>query len=265
MKLYKIYYLFVIIYNENTNFELKRGICMKVTILGTGSIYSKSNCASLIIDNSILIDLGPGVVKQLLKQNYDLQNIDTILITHLHSDHILDFPSFIVNIEVLGIKHKINIYSPTGAKDKLLNLLNLMYGDYFNDFISKYLNFINIVDNQSFIINNSAFKTKEVLHTGIESYGFIVDSKLGITGDTSLCNGVKEIFNNTETIICDCSLLTGDIYHMGIDNIIELLKDRKEKRVLLTHFRDSTKKIVQNMNLNSVFIVEDGYTFILEE
>lgn len=238
---------------------------MEVTILGTGSIYSKSNCASLIIDNNILIDLGPGVVKQLLKQDYDLKNIDTILITHLHPDHILDFPTFIVNVEVLGIKHKINIYSPKGSKGKLLSLLSLMYGNYFNDFVNKYLNFIDIIDNKSFIVNKYVFKTKKVIHTGIDSYGFIVDSKLGITGDTSLCDGVKEIFSESKVLICDCSLINGDIYHMGIDSIIELLKNNKEKIVILTHFRDSTKEFVQNINLDNVSIVEDGYKFILEE
>ena len=46
---------------------------MKVKILGTGSIYSKSNCASLIIENNILIDIGPGTIKQLIKENYDLK------------------------------------------------------------------------------------------------------------------------------------------------------------------------------------------------
>ena len=238
---------------------------MEATILGTGSIYSKSNCASLIIDNNILIDLGPGVVKQLLKQDYNLKSIDTILITHLHSDHILDFPTLIVNIEGLGIKHKINIYSPSGTKDKFLNLLSLTYGNYFNDFANKYLNFIDIIDNKSFITNEYVFKAKKVIHTGIDSYGFIVNSKLGITGDSSLCDGVKEIFSESRTLICDCSLIKGDIYHMGIDNIIELLKNHQEKKVILTHLRDSTKEFVQNMNLDNVSIVEDGYKFILEE
>ncbi len=238
---------------------------MEITILGTGSIYSKSNCASLIIDNNILIDLGPGVVKQLLKQDYNLKNINTILITHLHSDHILDFPTFIVNVEVLGIKHKINIYSPKGTKDKFLNLVSLLYGNYFNDFINKYLNFIDIIDNKSFIVNKYVFKTKKVIHTGIDSYGFIVDSKLGITGDASLCDGVKEIFSESKVLICDCSLINGDIYHMGIDNIIKLLKNNKEKIVILTHFRDLTKEFIQNINLNNVSIVEDGYKFMLEE
>ena len=99
---------------------------MKVKILGTGSIYSKSNCASLIIENNILIDIGPGTIKQLIKENYDLKEIDTILLTHLHSDHILDFPTFIVNIEVLGIKHKIDIYAPKTTKEKLLTFIRLM-------------------------------------------------------------------------------------------------------------------------------------------
>ncbi len=237
---------------------------MEATILGTGSVYSKQNCASLIIDNNILVDIGPCVVKQLLKQNYDLRNIDTILIAHLHSDHILDFPTFIVNIEVLGINHKINIYAPKGTKDKFWNLLNLMYGDCFNDFVNSYLNFIDICDNKTFNVNNHVIIVKEVVHIGIESYGFIIDSKLGITGDASLCDGVKEIFRESEILICDCSLIKGDMYHMGIDNIIELLKNTKGKKAILTHFRDSTKEYVKNMNLDNVFIVEDGYKFDME-
>lgn len=236
---------------------------MEITMLGTGSIYSKSNCASLIIDNHILIDLGPGVVKELLKQEINLQNIDTIFITHLHSDHILDFPIFIVNLEVLGINHNITIYAPKGTKDKLLTLLNLMYGEYFNGFINQYLEFIDITDDKSFNINHHSIKCKEVIHTGIESYGFIIDSKLGITGDSSLCDGVKQIFNETQIIISDCSCINGDIYHMGIDNILEL-SENKKKKVILTHFRDSTKKYVKTLDLDHIHIVEDGYKFKME-
>lgn len=236
---------------------------MEITILGTGSIYSKSNCASLIIDDHILMDLGPGVVKQLLKQNVNLKSIDTILITHLHSDHILDFPTFIVNIEELDFNHKLNIYSPRGTKDKLLALLNLMYGGYFNEFVNKYLSFIDLFDNQSFIVDKHIIEVKKVVHTGIESYGFIVDSKLGITGDSSLCDGVEKIFSKSKMIICDCSFVKGNEYHMGIDNVLELLKKYKERKVILMHFRDKTKEYVQTLKLDHGCIVEDGYKFVL--
>lgn len=241
------------------------GGTMKVKILGTGSIYSKSNCASLIIDKNILMDIGPGTIKQLLKENYDLKKIDTILLTHLHSDHILDFPTFIVNIEVLGLNHKINIYSPKGAKEKLLSLVKLMYGNYFDNFIHKYLNFIEIFDEFEFKIENHIIKVKEVIHTGIEAYGFIIDSKLGISGDSSLCDNIKYILGNCNIMICDCSQENGDIYHMGIDDIKEIISQHKSLKIIPTHFRDNTKKILKRLNLNNVYIVEDGYEFEVED
>lgn len=237
---------------------------MEVTLLGTGSIYSKSNCASLIIDNNILVDLGPGTIKQLLKQNYNLKNIDSILITHLHSDHILDFPTLIVNLEALKINHKINIYSPKETKTKLFSLLNIMYGNYFDNFIKKNLNFINIFDNKIFNIKGHIVECISVVHTGIESYGFIIDSKLGISGDSSLCNGIKKIYNNSKILICDCSLIKGNIYHIGIDNIQKLLKLDYNKKIILTHLREDTKKCILNMSLSNVLIVEDGYKFSME-
>lgn len=44
---------------------------MKVRLLGTGAIYSKYNCASELIDDKILVDVGNGVLKELRKINYD--------------------------------------------------------------------------------------------------------------------------------------------------------------------------------------------------
>ncbi len=237
---------------------------MKVTMLGTGSIYSKSNCASIIIDNSLLIDLGPGVVKQLIKQDYDLTKIESILITHLHSDHILDFPTYIVNVETLELNHKVSIYCPSGTKEKFLSILAILYGDYFDDFISEYFNFIDISNNKLFIINNYQIKVKQVLHTGIESYGFLINSRLGVTGDSALCDSINQIYNESKVLICDCSLITGDKYHMGIDDIKRLLKIDNKKKIILTHFRDSTKNYVKKMDLSNVLIVEDGYSFSLE-
>lgn len=237
---------------------------MKTTMLGTGSIYSKSNCASLIIDNNILIDIGPGTIKQLFKENYDLKQIDTILLTHLHSDHILDFPTFIVNIEVLGINHKIDIYSPKGTKEKLLMLTRLMYEDYFDEFINKYLNFIEIYDNFEIKNKHHNIKVKEVFHKGIEAYGFIIDSKLGITGDSSLCDSIMYISNNSSIMICDCSQKIGDEYHMGIDNVKKLLGQNKNLKIIPTHYRDSTKEQLIKMNLENILIVDDGYKFEIE-
>lgn len=68
---------------------------MKITLIGTGSMYTKYNSASTLINDDLLVDLPNGTTKQLLKQGFDLTKIKTILITHFHGDHTADIPFFI--------------------------------------------------------------------------------------------------------------------------------------------------------------------------
>ncbi|MDE6141258.1 MAG: MBL fold metallo-hydrolase [Bacilli bacterium] len=237
---------------------------MKVTVLGTGSIYSKSNSSSLLLDENILVGVGPSVVKYLIRNKYDLLKIDNIILTHLHSDHILDFPTFIVNVDELGLSHKINVYAPKDAKRKILDLLNILYGDWFDKFIDSYFNFIEIFDNFNFRIDDYEFKVKEVKHLGIVSYGFIINNGLGISGDTAMCDGVREIIKHSKVIVTDCSFVKGNDYHMGIDDIKILIDDYPNRNLVLTHFRDQTRDILMKQDLKDVLIVDDGYNLEVE-
>ena len=55
---------------------------MKIRFVGTGSISSLSNSASLLINDSILIDCGNGIHKALLRQNVDIKKIKYVFITN---------------------------------------------------------------------------------------------------------------------------------------------------------------------------------------
>ena len=69
---------------------------MKITILGTGCIWTKRACASYLIDDDIIIDPGSGTLKQLFKSSNTLlhhekiEKLKLILITHYHIDHYFD-------------------------------------------------------------------------------------------------------------------------------------------------------------------------------
>ena len=65
---------------------------MKLQIIGSGAIITKNASASTLIDGKILVDCGAGTFKQLLRSGCKVEEIDTILITHLHSDHFMDIP-----------------------------------------------------------------------------------------------------------------------------------------------------------------------------
>ena len=69
---------------------------MKVLILGSGS---KGNSTLLITDTKkILIDVGfsyPKIKMSLEKYNYKPSDVDFILLTHEHKDHINGLSSFV--------------------------------------------------------------------------------------------------------------------------------------------------------------------------
>jgi ribonuclease Z len=72
---------------------------VELHLIGTGTPTPLTHRAGsgylLAIDEErILIDCGPGIVRRLLQKGEDLTQIDTLLLTHLHYDHCVDFSYF---------------------------------------------------------------------------------------------------------------------------------------------------------------------------
>ena len=233
---------------------------MKVRLLGTGAIYSKYNCASELIDDKILVD----VLKELRKINYDLKELKIIIITHLHVDHYADLPALILNLEVEENLEPIYIVGPKELKENLIKLCHIYYQDFFDKFIKEKIKFIEILPETKAIdvLNDYDIKVYQVNHCNIESYGYIINQKLGITGDTCLCKKVLNIFENSEIVITDISMIKGTKYHMGIDDI-EIIRKTYKNKIIATHLRDDTREELKKKCLKDVIIKEDGVEMII--
>ena len=89
---------------------------MKLTLLGTGcpSVHAKRyGPANLIFNNNtkILIDCGSGVTQRLIQKGIKGSEINCLLLTHLHSDHVCDFYQLIISSWHQYRKTKWKIYS----------------------------------------------------------------------------------------------------------------------------------------------------------
>lgn len=92
-----------------------------VTILGTGSAIPtvKRGTTSHFVNcqqRHILIDCGEGTQLQMRKFKLKFQQIDIILISHLHGDHVFGLPGLLSTMQLLGREHKLIIYGPVGIK-----------------------------------------------------------------------------------------------------------------------------------------------------
>ena len=80
----------------------------------------RANPANLLVINGkkFVVDAGYGVSVQMVKAGYRLQDLDYVFITHMHSDHTLEYGNLFYNAWVTGgLKKPVQVYGPTGMKN----------------------------------------------------------------------------------------------------------------------------------------------------
>lgn len=236
---------------------------MKIQFIGTASIQDMPNSASILINDHILFDVPNGNLKAMIRQKIDILKIDTIIISHTHADHCFDVPFILWYRKKFGKDSSevpIKIITDEITKKTIETLINL---SHFNpareakkEFIDcKSLTNIKLFDNIDII--NVPMK-----HIGIEhANGYIIKDKntsIGLTGDTSFCEGVRKLANNIDILISDMTLEIGDDSHMGINNILSLVKEYPKLKIIPIHMHDGTREQAKKLNIENLTILDDG-------
>src|SRR5262245_12857941 len=95
---------------------------MRVVMLGTGAALAdpdRNHTAILIsaAGRHHLVDCGHGATRQLMRAGIDPITIDTLLLTHLHMDHIVDVPFLLLSSWIFGKQTATTVLGPSGTAD----------------------------------------------------------------------------------------------------------------------------------------------------
>ena len=97
---------------------------MELTVLGSGTMRSlpERNPPGYLLssqDKHLLLDVGPGVIRQLCVLSSDLLSINLILITHFHLDHCSDLLALLMARYLMqaDINRSLTIIGPVGLKN----------------------------------------------------------------------------------------------------------------------------------------------------
>ena len=249
---------------------------MKVNIVGSGSIGSSFMSASLIIDDHILVDAPNGIIKYLKHLDYNILKIDTIIITHLHGDHFLDIPFFMLEKYFQKATNMTKIICPKGTMDKTKALFDLTFPEEWNK-VSKLscVEFIEFEEMNEEKITDELYVTAKLVEHGDlkPAYGYIVNMQgksVGFSGDSRLCNSIFDIVERSEISILDMSVTDKKTdAHMGLYDIKEICEKYKDKKIILYCCRISMekrpllairilKKVCENDKNVVMFVVGDG-------
>ena len=242
---------------------------MKLTLLGTGcpSVdFKRCGSSNLISTKStkILVDCGSGVTQRLNQSKNSSANIDALLLTHLHTDHVIDLYQLIISSWHSDRTSQWKIYGPKGTKqfvDKIFlawkseRKLRISYEKRKS---SNALNYkVYEFKKEGFInINDIKIKYFEVDHKPVPyAYGFSFfnkNKKLTISGDTRPCESLMlnaqnadvllhEVFieyeiNQTSGLRSKKTLHNVKEYHTPSNLVGKVAKLSNCKKLVLTHF-----------------------------
>jgi len=185
---------------------------MEVTFLGTGSAMPTGDRMQTGIllthdDRTLLVDCGSGVLHRLAQTDTGYEAVSTVLLTHLHLDHVADLLPLLKARWLAGEEH-LEIIGPIGTKELVDNLLSVH--DYLDGRVD--LRIREVVAGESFAAAGFGVKSHEIDHSmeGL-AYRFAsdtddeADAPFAFSADTEAFEGMVRFVEGCRVVAHDCS------------------------------------------------------------
>ena len=244
---------------------------MKITLLGTGTSQGVPvigcNCkvcssidlkdkrlrssVMIEVDNQVfVVDTGPDFRQQMLREN--VQNIDAILFTHHHKDHVAGMD------DIRAFNHKwkkdIQVYCNIITENALYKEFPYIFSNDNYPGVPK-VN-LNIFTNSTFSINSTEIIPIKGKHHKLTVYGFRIKNFIYLTDVNFVSDIEKAKMHDADLIILDALRIKEHISHYSLGEAVSLIKELKPKKALFTHIshfmglhKDVNMSLPENMSL----------------
>lgn len=218
---------------------------MKLTILGSGTCVPSINRASpathlKIQDTNILIDCGPGTLRQMEQAELSYQDLDLVCLTHFHTDHISDLNALIFalnNTPGFSRKKELQLVGPVGLKQFLDEVYHLEQ-PYPNTFQVRVKEIKRKLQFDDFVLIAD--------HTGHSAESLAYRFQAGknsvtLTGDTDLDERVVKLACGTNLLLAECSFANEEkrTGHLTPAECGQIALRSGAKQLILTHLYPS--------------------------
>ncbi len=185
---------------------------MKVVILGAGTIVpatgrSPSGLYVRIGGEHVLLDAGPGTLRQLAKIGVTYLDLDRVLLTHFHPDHSLDLVSILFAMRMPGPgarRRPATICGPHGLKT-LYRRLNTAFQGWITP--RNYRLQLRELGETMIRSHGLTIRTRFMNHS-TAAIGYRIEARgraVAYSGDTDVCDAIVELGRGADLLILECS------------------------------------------------------------
>jgi ribonuclease Z len=194
---------------------------MELTLLGTGCPQcdpDRLGPSSLVRHGgrAILVDCGSGVTQRLVAAGSSGRTLDAVLLTHLHSDHIVDLYQLIVSSWHQGRDRPQRVYGPPGTRRFVDGTMALWRSELEQRIAHEMrlstaaleVEVTEIGEGEVLRLDDLAITAVAVDHAPVRhAFGFVFAAggkRLAFSGDTAACPALIAAARGADVLVHEC-------------------------------------------------------------
>lgn len=236
----------------------------ELTFLGTGNAFAmdgrRQSCYFIKGNKcNILLDAGPCLLSALRGNKIDPKEIDYIILSHLHPDHIGGLPYFLLEDKWISKRPEpLAILVPTGGEELIRDMISLFYSDDEVAHMKQVFRFVEFNVGDVFELPNGKVIALEANHTANPKMVIInLDgSRLGYSGDTAYHPESYERLLACDVVIHEVSAFDIPIpNHVNFEELRDATPENTKTPIYMTHV--DTTLVSRVSEIGSPFILAE--------
>ncbi len=247
---------------------------MKITIVGSGDAFGTCGRAHTCIrvdaaGSTVLVDFGAGSIISWHKLGFDSNDIDAVVITHLHGDHFGGLPLLLLQSQFIGRRNKpLVLVGPPGLRTRLREMLDIFFPGTATIAWDFPWEVRELTPGCGAEVAGLSLETFPVKHSaGSSPTGVRLSDGTHVfaySGDTAWTETLLEIDAGADLFLVEC--YSGDEAvpnHMNWPQLKSKLSAFTAKRIVVTHLGASAFAKIPEMRAAGLVIADDGLSFDL--
>jgi ribonuclease BN (tRNA processing enzyme) len=250
-----------------------------ITILGSGSMMPTTrHPAGYLLEfqgKRILIDCGHTTIARLVDMGIDLHSINTLFISHFHTDHFSDAFPFMHARWVDDLSkpaeerqsEPLLIIGPKTLEERWNKLKEVFWPEPKENYGIKFLEGARELE-----IDGLKIEIFDVVHVswfpsvGIKvSYGGKTFIYTGDLGSNHPIEDLVERVKNVDVLLIECGTIKPSASHFTIEQVIDLVDTAKVKRAFVTHISVQNEALIQEKvgSRKDIVIAQDNMKILI--